>query len=372
MKQKLKIAVFCTNEWPTLPPQSVFYAPLWIAYYTAEGLAEKGHDVFYFGSKESKLKNSKLISFNFKAIKYNKDIKPLLSKANELVVNFYEQMMISRIYQMNQKVKFDIIHIHPYRRCLPMALLAKTPTVITIHDPIVGFNKCQLAETKSIPQVNLISISDAQRKPLPGLNYAATVYHGIDLDKFKFNPKPKDYFVAAGRFVPEKGIDLAIKIARKAGVKLKIAGGPAKGDYFDKKIKPYLNKNIEYVGMIDYLKMGDFYSKAKGLLSPLQWEEPFGLFFIEAMACGTPVITFDRGSAKEVVKDRETGFIVNDVSEGARAIKKIGQIDREKCRERVESHFSIKQMVDGYERAYFSIIKNQSNKKFKRDPNAQA
>lgn len=372
MKKKLKIAIFCTNEWPTLPPKNVFYAPLWIAYYTAEGLAEKGHDVFYFGPKESKLKNSKLISFNFKAIKYNEDIKPFLSKANELVVNFYEQMMISRIYQMDQKTKFDIIHIHPYRRCLPMASLTKTPTVITIHDPIAGFNKCQLAETKNIPQVNLISISDAQRKPLPGLNYAATVYNGIDLDKFKFNPKPEDYFVAAGRFVPEKGIDLAIKIALKAGVKLKIAGGLAKGEYFDKKIKPYLNKNIEYVGMIDYLKMGDFYSKARGLLSPLQWEEPFGLFFIEAMACGTPVITFDRGSAKEVVKDKETGFIVNNISEAARVIKKIGQIDRQKCRKMVESRFSIKQMVDGYENAYFNIIKNQSDKKFKRDPNAQA
>jgi glycosyltransferase involved in cell wall biosynthesis len=358
MKKKLKIAIFCTNEWPTLPPQNVFYAPLWIAYYTAEGLAKKGHDIFYFGSKESKLKNSRLVSFDFKSIKYNKKLSPFLLKSNELVVNFYEQMMISKIYEMDLKEKFDVIHIHPYRRCIPLALLSKTPTAITIHDPITGFNFNQLAETKNVPQISLISISDAQRKPLPDLNYVSTVYNGIDVTKFKFNDKPKDYFVTAGRFVPEKGIDVAIAIAKKAKVKLKIAGGPAKGEYFDKKIKPYLNKDIEYVGMLDYLKMGDFYSQAKGLLAPIQWEEPFGLFFTEAMACGTPVIAFNRGSAKEVIKNNETGFIVKNIDEGIKAVKKIDEISRYKCRDWVEKFFSIDQMVDGYEQAYLKIIKN--------------
>ena len=355
--KKLKIAIFCTNEWPTPPPQNLFYAPLWIAYYTAEGLAKKGHKVFYFGPKESKLKHAKLVSFNNQSLKYNKALFPFFEKSNEMVVNFYEQIMISKIYQMNLKEKFDVIHIHPYRRCLPLAPFSKTPTIITIHDPILGFNKFQIAETKNIPNIFLASISNAQRKPLPNLNYISTVYNGIDLDKFKFNPKPEDYFVTTGRFVPEKGIDLAISIAKKAGVKLKIAGGPCSGEYFDKKIKPFLNKNnIEYLGMIDYLKMGDFYAKAKGLLIPLQWEEPFGLFMIEAMACGTPVIVFDRGSAKEVVKDKETGFIVKNADQAVKAIKKIDSIKRENCRKRVEEFFSKEKMVQGYEDAYHKII----------------
>jgi glycosyltransferase involved in cell wall biosynthesis len=360
MKKKMKIAIFCTNEWPTPPPQDIFYAPLWIAYYTAEGLASKGHKVFYFGPKESKIKKSKLISFNNESIKNNKEIQPFLLKANELVVNFYEQMMISKIYQMNLKEKFDIIHIHPFRRCLPMAALTKTPTVITIHDEIKNFNKHQLIVTKDIKSVHLVSISDSQRKPLPNLNYARTVYNGIDLKKFKFNSKPEDYYAVAGRFVPEKGIDLAIKIAEKAKINLKIAGGPAKGEYFDKKIKPYLGGNIEYVGMVDYLKMGDFYSKAKALIAPIQWEEPFGLFFTEAMACGTPVIAFNRGSVGEVIKDKETGFVVDNIDQAVSAVKKIDNINRRDCRKRVEDFFSTEKMVDGYEDAYYRIINHRS------------
>ena len=370
--KKLKIAIFCTNEWPTLPPENIFYAPLWIAYYTAEGLAKKGHDVFYFGSKESKLKYAKLVSFNNTALKYNKKISPYLKKSNELVVNFYEQIMISKMYQMSLKDKFDVIHVHPYRRCIPFAQLTKTPTAITIHDPISDFRKHQLSETKDTPNVYLISISNSQRKPLPKLNYANTVYNGIDLKKFKFNSNPSDYFVTAGRFVPEKGIDIAIKIAKKAGVKLKIAGGPSYGEYFNKKIKPHLGKNIEYVGMIDYLKMGDFYSKAKGLLAPIQWEEPFGLFFIEAMACGTPVITFNRGSAKEVVNNKKTGYIAKDIPEAVNAVKKIDQIKRSDCRKWVEKNFSIEKMVDSYEKAYYNIVETHSKRRFKSAPKDHA
>ncbi len=370
--KKLKIAIFCTNEWPTLPPQNIFYAPLWIAYYTAEGLAKKGHDVFYFGSRESKLKYAKLVSFNAQALKYNKKLTPFLIKSNETVVNFYEQIMISKMYEMSLKGKFDLIHVHPYRRCIPFAQLTKTPTVITVHDSISNFKKYQLSETKNNPNIYLISISNSQRKPLPKLNYANTVYNGIDLNNFKFNSSPNDYFVTAGRFVPEKGIDVAIKIAKKAGVKLKIAGGPPCGDYFNEKIKPHLGKDIEYVGMIDYLKMGDFYSKAKGLLAPIKWEEPFGLFFIESMACGTPVITFNRGSAKEVVSNKKTGFITKDIPEAVSAVKKINHIKRSDCRKWVENNFSIEKMVDSYEEAYYDIIKNHSKRKSKRAPKDHA
>jgi glycosyltransferase involved in cell wall biosynthesis len=357
--KKLKIAVFCTNEWPTPPPQNVFYAPLWIAYYVAEGLAKKGHKVFYFGSKESKLKYSKLVSFGMKSIKYNKEISKfnLNSYWNEKVVNFYEQMMVSKIYQMAEKEKFDIIHIHPYQRCVNFSPFSKIPTVITIHDPLEGFAKHLLSFTKKIPQIYLISISNSQRKPLPNLNWLATVYNGIDIKKFKFNLKPKDYWAAAGRFVPEKGIDLAIKVARKAKIKLKLAGGPAKGKYWEEKIKPFLGKNIEYVGMLPYSKLSEFYGKAKGLLYPHRWREPFGLIFIEAMACGTPVIAFNKGSAPEVIRDGKTGFLVKNLNEMTKRIKEIEKIDRRECRKWVEENFTIEKMVENYEKVFLKIAK---------------
>ena len=318
-KRKLKIAVFCTNEWPTPPPQNTFYAPLWIAFYIAEGLAKRGHQVFYFGSKESKLKQAKLFSFGMPALKYNKQLTPFLPYVNEPVVNFYEQSMISKIYQLDQKEHFDVIHIHPYRRVMPFVPLTKTPTVITLHDPIQGFKKYMLEQTKKIKNIYLISLSQAQRKPSPKLRYIGTAYNGIDITKFKFNKTPEDFFLAIGRLVPEKGIDLAIEVARKAKVKLKIAGGPGKGHYFETKIKPYLGKEIEYLGMINYYQMGKLYRRAKGLLYPLRWEEPFGLVLIEAMACGTPVIGFDRGSLKEIIKrlkDHQQRHRCPDFSQG--------------------------------------------------------
>lgn len=357
--KKLKIAIFCTNEWKTPPPQNTFYAPLWISYYLAEELAKKGHKVFYFGSMESKLKYAKLISFGMPALKDNKELSSFISNPglNEKVVNFYEQLMVSRIYQMDQREKFDIINIHPYQRCIPFAPLTKTKTVITLHDPIEGFNKYVLSWTKDFPQIYLVSISKNQRKPLPHLKYAATVYNGLDLKKFEFNGKPGDFFAAAGRLVPEKGIDLAIGAAKKANVKLKIAGGPAKGRYWEEKIKPQLNKNIEYVGMLDYYKMGNFYGRAKGLLHPQRWQEPFGLVFIEAMACGTPVITFDNGSAKEVVKNGKTGFVVKSEAEMAEKIKKIERIERKDCRNWVEKNFTIEKMAAEYEKVFYRILK---------------
>lgn len=359
--KKLKIAIFCTNQWPTPPPKTTFYAPLWIVYYIAEGLAKKGHKVFYFGSKESKLKYAKLISDNKPATKYNKELLPYWpQKANEMVT-FDEFMLASKIYLMGKKEKFDIINIHPYRRAIPLAVLTKTPTVITIHDPIEGLAKYMLSFTKKIPQIYLISLSNAQRRPLPNLNYIGTVYNGIELKNFKFNKKPKDYFVLAGRFVPEKGIDLAILAAKKAGVKLKLAGGPAEGEYWERKIRPHLGKQIEYVGMLSYFQMGQFYGQGKALLAPIRWEEPFGLYFIEAMACGTPVIAFPRGSAPEVIKNQRTGFLVKNLNEMVKAIKKIDQIQRKDCRKWVESNFTLETMVENYEKVFYKI--SEKNKK---------
>ena len=146
---------------------------------------------------------------------------------------------------------------------------------------------------------------------------------------------------------------------RKAKEKLIIAGAPNEGHYWEKKIKPYLGKNIVYVGNIPYEETHKLYSESKVALLPIQWEEPFGLTFIEAMACGTPVITFGRGSAPEVIKDKKTGFIIKSVNEMAKAIKKVDQIDRHECRRWVENKFTIQKMVEGYEKVFLKILKSR-------------
>jgi glycosyltransferase involved in cell wall biosynthesis len=202
-----------------------------------------------------------------------------------------------------------------------------------------------------------VSISDAQRKPSKKLQWAGTVYNGVYPERFPFNNKPESHFTIIGRLVPEKGIYEAILAAKKARVPLKIAGGPTEGPYWERRIKPNLSRTIQYVGMVPYKDMPRFLSRARGFLFPIQWEEPFGLVMIEAMATGTPVIAFPHGSVKEIVVDGKNGFLVNSVSSMAKAIKKIDTVDRADCRHYVKTHFTVNHMVRGYEKVFSHIIK---------------
>lgn len=363
MTKKLRIAMFCTNEWPTPPPQDTFYAPLWIAHAVAEGLTRRGHRVDYFGARGSKL-NARLVDLGMPAIKHDRRLQPFLKRQNEVVVNFAEQLMLSELYRRAINGAYDLVHIHPYRRAIQFAPLTDTPTVFTLHDPIDGFRKYMLEQTAAHPHTYLVSISDAQRKPAPRLNYAATVYNGINLKSYPFNPHPGTHLVAAGRFVPEKGIDLAVRVAARAGVRLRLAGGQAEGDYWEHHIKPYVDKpGTRYVGMLPYRKLGEFYGSGLALLYPLRWEEPFGLVMVEAMACGTPVIALPHGSVPELVKDGVSGFIVKTIPEMVRAVKKIPTLDRRRVRQWVEQKFSNEKMVEGYEEAFYKIIDRERKRK---------
>ena len=360
MSKRLHIAMFCTNEWQTPPPQNTFYAPLWIAQAIAEGLHRRGHRLTYFGARGSTLR-APLAHLNMPAIKTNRQLKPFLARQNETVVNFYEQLMIAEIYRRANRGDFDLIHIHPYRRAIQFAPLTQTPTVITLHDPIEDFRRYMLQQTVTQRNTHLISISNAQRKPAPRLNFAATVYNGVRLADYPFNPAPGNHLVAAGRFVPEKGIDVAVQVAALAKTPLRLAGGQAEGHYWDAYIKPYVRPRgqTRYVGMLKSREMGKFYGSGRALLYPLRWEEPFGLVMVEAMACGTPVIAFPHGSVRELVKDGVTGFVVNTIPEMVRAIKKVGAIDRAACRAWVEKKFSTEKMVDGYEQAFAKILRRR-------------
>ena len=357
--KKLKIATFVAAEIPFPIPKDFPrpYAPLQIALDVAEGLSKKGHKITFFGPKGSKSKKFEVFEAPIVPLYKNEILKysNVKGREREKIYGLFDQYLAALLFKEHLKKKFDIIYIHPADRVLPFALLTKTPIVYTLHDPIYGWR----ADIFQMYQTNnqyYVSISENQRKQAPDLNWTATVYNGINPKFFPFNPKPKNQLIHLGRLLERKGPQIAIQAAIQAKEKLIIAGDPNHGKLWDKKIKPYLGGNIKYVGNIPYKETYKYYGDSKALLCPIKWEEPFGLTFIEAMACGTPVITFDRGSAREVIKHGKTGFIVKNISQMAKAIKKIDQIDRRECRKHVEKNFTIEKMVDGYEKVFYKVL----------------
>lgn len=367
MKKKLKIAMMVASEVPVPVPKKFprAFASIPISMAIAEGMVKKGHKVFFFAPKDSESEKFKIVKGNFKSLCRNKDIGiynlPLSVRSK--TINFFDQYLLSLIYEKSKKEKFDIIHLHgPVDRVtFPIVrMFPKIPVVYTIHDPLSTQWRIKLHRFFKTKHQYLVSISDAQRKSAPDLNWIATVYNGIDLKRFPFNNKPKDYLLFAGRILKRKGVYEAIQVAKKTNNKLLIAGDYySEKEYWEKKIKPNLSDKIKYLGFISPKKLAQYYSQAKATLMPILWEEPFGLTFIESMACGTPVIVFDRGSAKEVVKDGKTGFVVKNVRGMVKAVKKIGQIDRKECRKWVEENFSLEKMVDNYEEVFYKILEKR-------------
>jgi glycosyltransferase involved in cell wall biosynthesis len=208
-------------------------------------------------------------------------------------------------------------------------------------------------------KANYVSISKNQRKPMPNLNFTGNVYNGIEVNKFPFSEKVGNYLAFLGRMSPEKGPLQAIEVAKMAGLKLKMAAkvDVVDKDFFEGIIKPLIdNKQIEFIGEIGHKEKAEFLNNALALLAPIQWEEPFGLYFIEAMACGTPVISFNRGSVPEIIENGKTGFIVNSTKEMASAIKDLDKINRIDCRKHVEGHFTVEKMAEGYINVYKKIL----------------
>lgn len=265
-----------------------------------------------------------------------------------------------------KKGEYDLLHFHHPETALPYAsLFPKVPVAYTLHDPIFGWYN-DIFEMFRSPNQFFIAISDYQRSKAPNLQFAGTVHNGIDTNQFSFQKNHGQYLLYAGRVVPEKGVHEAIKVAKQTGLKLLIAGPiyDDKKDYFTKQIKPHLNDQIQYLGFVDHQKLVGYMQKAKALLAPISWDEPFGLTLIEAMACGTPIIAFRRGSIPEVVKHGRTGFIVDNVKEMVNAVGMVGKIDRADCREHVLEHFSEQIMIDNYEATYKNILRVTSRKTF--------
>lgn len=358
--KKIRIAAFDSSQAPfPLPydfPRPL--APLIIAVDIAEGLAKRGHEVYLYGPRGSRGQTFKAVEIDFEPLYQNKiwEFQDVRGTEKEKIASLFDQHVILNIFQEHQRKPFDIIHIHPVDRVLAFApLFPEVSVVSTLHDPIFKW-RAEVLKMMAAPNIHLISISNAQRTPAPDLNYAATVYNGIRTDIFRFNENPEDYLFFAGRLEEKKGVFEAIQAAQATNSKLLIAGSPSEGKYWDEKIAPHLNDKIRYIGLVPYEEIAGYFGNAKVFLFPILWDEPFGLVMAEAMAAGTPVIAFNRGSVPEVVVDGKTGFIVKTVEEMVEAIRKVDQIDRRRCRKHVEDNFSVEKMVDGYEQAFLKIL----------------
>jgi len=358
MKRKLKIAQIAPLWFP-IPPEK--YGGIErIVHFLTEELVKRGHEVTLFASGDSKTK-AKLISVYPKS---------LIKAGYNWQEPFWNLENISEAFRRSKD--FNIIQSHLDVWTLPFQGLTKIPILHTLHNQLYRASitregekkpaRLEIFEKYKKDALPVFISKSAREKSAVKFPRSWVVYNGIDVSKFKFNPKPKNHFIWIARIDPFKGVENAIKVAKIAGVKLLLAGrlDPYRREYFKTKIKPHLSQKIKYLGELSGKKLSNFYSQAKACLYPIEWEEPFGLVMIEAMATGTPVIVFNRGSAKEIIKDRRTGFVVKNIEEMVKAIKEIDQIDRHNCRERVEKYFTYQRMVDDYEKIYYQLIKNEA------------
>jgi len=262
--------------------------------------------------------------------------------------------------------EFDVIHSHLDYWGFPLANQAPVPVLTTLHGRL-DVRELQWVYRR-FRDVPLVSISDAQRAPVPWANFLATIYHGIDLDQFTFNPRPESHLAFLGRIAPEKGLDTAIRVAKRAGRLLRVAareplrhGGDANVHadrrHYQHEVKPLLDRrNARLIGEVDGPQKDEFLRSSAALLFPIRWPEPFGLVMVEALACGTPVIAFRQGSVPEIIEHGVTGFICDDEDDMVDAVRRIDEIDRARCRQIARERFSVARMAGEYAGIYSELV----------------
>ena len=332
-----KVAILSPIAWRTPPRQ--YGAWETVASNVTEGLIARGWDVTLFASGDS-VTRAHLHAVVDKG--YEED-SAVDSKAAEY-------LHISEAFE--HAAEFDLIHSHYDFMPLSYTRLIKTPVLTTIH----GFSSAKIMPIyQKYRDGYFVSVSDSDRAT--ELNYLATVYNGIDLSLYPLQECGGDDLIFLGRIHPDKGVHLAIEVARLCGMRLIIAGIIQDEAYFREQIRPHLDDhNVLYLGPADVKGKNELFARARALLHLNTIPERFGLVLIEANAAGVPVIAMDLGSCREVIKDGQTGFLVDNVTEAVRALGRISEIDRRACRSRVRQYFSIDTMVEGYERVYATIF----------------
>lgn len=302
-----------------------------------EGLVERGHDVTLFASGDSRT-HARLEACAPRALRLDPACRDRCA---------HHVLMLERVIQ--QAAKFDLIHYHVDYLHFPFSRRSSTPHVTTLHGRLDLPDLVPIF--REFCEMPLVSISNAQRRPLDWANWQATIYHGLPSRQFQFHPERGTYLAFLGRVSPEKRLDRAIEIAERVGMPLRIAAKIEGIDqeYYDAIIAPLLRRSgAEFVGEISEDRKSEFLGNAAALLFPIDWPEPFGLVMIEAMACGTPTIAYRRGSVPEVISDGETGFIVSELDEAVAAVRKLPTLSRECCRQTFEQRFSAERMANDY------------------------
>ena len=338
----MHIAMLAPIAWRT-PPRH--YGP-WenIASLITEGLVLRGHKVTLFATADSKTSG---ILHAVCPRGYEED--------RSIIPKVWECLHISELFENADS--FDIIHNHFDYLPLTYTGLTSTPVVTTIH----GFSSPGILPVykKYNKKVFYVSISNSNQSP--ELDYIKTIHHGIDITQFDYQSKPDDTLIFLGRIHNDKGARQAIGIARACNKKLILAGIIQDQSYFDEYVAPQLdNDKVVYVGAVEPIERNRLLGKAFALLHPIQFDEPFGLTVIESMACGTPVIAFNRGSMPELIENGFNGFLASDVNEAINAVKHIHEIDRHNCRRHVEQHFTVDRMINEYIHVYEMILDSKT------------
>jgi glycosyltransferase involved in cell wall biosynthesis len=337
-----RVAILSPVAWRTPPRQ--YGAWETVAGNITEGLAARGWDVTLFATGDS-VTHARLHAVIGRGYEEDGAIDPKVA----------EYLHISEVFE--HAAEFDLIHSHYDFMALAYSRLVKTPVLTTIH----GFSSPRIMPVyEKYRDGYFVSISDSDRAP--GLNYLATVYNGIDLSLYPLQETGGDHLVFLGRIHPEKGVHLAIEVARLSGLPLLIAGIIQDRTYFREQVEPHLGSTIRYIGPVDVPGKNALFAEARALLHLNTIPERFGLVLAEANAAGVPVVAMDLGSCREVIADGQTGFLVDNVHEAVQALKRLGEIDRRACRQRVRECFSIATMVEAYERVYQTIFELEANR----------
>ena len=312
-----------------------------IVSYLTEELVRAGHDVTLFASGDS-VTNARLIASCERSLRKNESCKDPVAR---------EVLLVDHVVEHANE--FDLIHFHTGYLHFPICRYLPVPHVTTLHGRLDMPDMGPVFER--FRDVPVISISNAQRQPLPWANWQATIYHGLPKEFFAFQPNQGGYLAFLGRISPEKRVDRAIEIAKRVSMPLKIAAKVDRVDrrYFKRDIEPLLTQShVEWVGEISDQQKNEFLGNAYALLFPIDWPEPFGLVMIEAMACGTPIIAYDRGSVPEVMENGVTGFIVSEIEQAVEAVGRVRDLSRARCREVFEKRFTASRMASDYVNLY--------------------
>jgi glycosyltransferase involved in cell wall biosynthesis len=330
----------------SVPPQCYGGTERVVSYLTEE-LVGQGHEVTLFASGDS-VTRARLVASCPRSLRLGEGCR------DQLV---YHIIMLDQVFQRAEE--FDVIHFHCDYLHFPLSGRHPVPHLSTLHGRLDIPDLQPLY--RQFARQPLVSISNSQRRPLAWANWQGTVYHGLPLDLHTFRGRPGQYLAFLGRISPEKRVDRAIEIARRVGMPLRVAAkvDPADRKYYEDEIRPLLEAagpSVEFLGEVGGKDKDEFLGNAYALLFPIDWPEPFGLVMIEAMACGTPVIAYRNGSVPEVMEDGVTGFVVDDLEQAVRAVGRVGELSRRRCREVFEQRFSAPRMARDYLTLYRRVV----------------